>query len=75
MDELRIIYDLVKETRDNVQRIDEKLNAHILSTSEKLTEAKAPQTFLVQLKGVALWAGAMGGMYAFIASIFSHPKP
>lgn len=75
MDELKIIYDLVKETRDDVKKLNDKVNAHILSTSEKITEAKAPQTFLHNLKGAALWIGAMGGMYAFLASFFSHPKP
>lgn len=74
MEEFKILYDLVKETRDDVKKLNERLNLHELSTQKELTKAKAPQTFLRAVKESALWIGAMGGVYAIIASFFSHPK-
>lgn len=75
MQDNQIIYDLVKETRDDVKKINEKLNAHILNTTKLMVEVKAPQTFLRNLSTVALWAGAVGGFLSPIIMFFQHPKP
>lgn len=61
MQEFQMLYDLVKETRNEVRAINAKLDAHIVTTASQLVEAKAPQTFLANLKVVALWLGAIGG--------------
>lgn len=78
MEEFKILYDLVKETRDDVKSLNDRLNAHVLATSTKITEvkieAKAPVTFLKTAKESALWIGAMGGVYALLTSFFSHHK-
>lgn len=74
MQDNQIIYDLVKETRDDVKRINEKLNAHILLSSAQMVEAKAPQTFLKTLSTVCLWLGAVGGIISPIVLFLSTAK-
>lgn len=74
MQDNQIIYDLVKETRDDVKAINAKLNAHILATASKIEEVKAPQVFLNNIKVVVLWLGAVGGFITPIVLFFSTAK-
>ena len=75
MQDNQIIYDLVKETRDDVKKINEKLNNHILNTSTQLAEAKAPQTFLKTLSTCVIWLSVISSFVSSIVLFFLTPKP
>jgi hypothetical protein len=70
-----ILYELVKETRDDVKALSEKLNAHIIQTNQQIEEARRPTSWLHMTGNIIVKLGAAGGMFSVFKTLFDHhPK-
>ena len=57
-----LLFDLVKETRQDVKALNDKLHAHILITTQQLEQAQRPTTFLTTLGNIVVKIGALAGL-------------
>ena len=61
-----MLFDLVKETRQDVKELRKLVHDHMLLTEQKLNEAKQPATFLSILGNVIVKLGAAAGLLAAV---------
>lgn len=74
MDEHKLMYDLLQETRTDVKELKDSFNTHVLDMHQKLNNIAAPQTAFRVLSNTAAKIGGILGLILTIAAIVNMVK-
>lgn len=66
MDDHKIMYDLLKETREDVKELKSAFNAHVLAVNASISRVSEPQT---AFRVLAATAAKLSGIVALCVSV------
>lgn len=75
MDDNKIMYDLIRETREDVKELKNEFHSHVLSVEKSLSRISEPQTaFRVLANTAAKLSGIIALCVSVAALVGAHKK-